>query len=96
MQKIPVVRQTAWQSVLFQFIVLAILVALVSFYQGGFTLQAISIGLLIHVVYQAIIKILIERPITGGLKLIQKRKFEEAISIFEKAYQFYSQHKWIV
>ena len=95
MKKIPVVRQTAWQSVLFQFVILAIFVTIVSIFQGGFTLQAIMIGVIIHVVYQAIIKILIERPVTGGIKLIQKRKFEEAISLFEKAYQFYSQNKWI-
>jgi len=53
------------------------------------------IGILIHVLYQAIIKILVEHPTTPGLKLIQERKFKEAISQFENAYQFYSRHKWI-
>ena len=94
MSKIPVVRQIAWQSVLFQFALLAVFVT-AAFCLGGFTRQAAMIGALIYVLYHVLVKWFVELPMSRGLKLIQARKFEEAISEFENAYRFYIRYKWI-
>jgi hypothetical protein len=94
MNKFPVARQIAWQSVISQIILMCICIGVVS-YLGKFSVPAIFLGALIYIFYYAIIKYSLERAFSKGLSLINKGEFKQAIVEFETAYDFYSRYPWV-
>ncbi len=94
MRKFPVARQMSWQSIISQFILLAVFMVITD-YIGGFSSLGLLIGVLIYALYYLLVKFTLEHNINDGLKLINKGEFNQAISKFEAAYEFFSRHPWL-
>ena len=88
----PVVHQIAWISLIPNFILFVLLVYIV----GRIAPPAIANGLII-ILYMAIILALrgIPRNHRKGVKFFKSGQYAQAISEFQKSYEFFMKHAWI-
>ena len=88
----PVVRQIAWISLIPNFILFVLLVYLV----GRIAPPAIA-SYLIIILYMFIILALrnIPRNHRRGMKFFKSGQYVQAISEFQKSYEFFTRHAWI-
>jgi len=89
---IPVVRQIAWISVIPQLLFMALLMSIFyllrveDFYlYGAFTYLVISL----------ILRYSIPSAHRTGMNLVKQKSFQEAISYFQKSYDFFRQYSWV-
>lgn len=90
--KVPVVRKIAWISFLPQFLLLCLLC--LAWYQRDkkfFVLFALFTYLMLFY----IIRTLLARDHKNGIRNIRAGKFRNAVSDFDRSYQFFEKYRWI-
>ena len=90
--KMPIIKQTAWISLPIQLFVLCIFIAI--FYFIGVE-EAILLGFMVFLFIFIVLRMLIPRAHRQGVAMYRKKRFAEAIPLFERSYEFFSLHKWV-
>ena len=92
--KTPIVRQTAWLSVLPQFVFMGLLVLLYSLIIESF-LNALMVAMFTYLAISLTLKFSISHYHRKGISLFKAKEFKEAADQFEKSYRFFKKHQWI-
>ncbi len=88
----PIVRQMSWLGALPQ------LVALLAAMTVGFVVaghDGVPWGALTYLAYSIGSRQIISRAHRSGVKLVKQQRFEEAITEFQKSWDFFDRHAWI-
>ena len=90
--KIPTVRQIAWISIVPQLIVMGfIMLVWYQFEKSNFILY----GAITYLIISQVLRRTISKEHRKGMVKIKQEKFDEAISNFERSYEFFKQNDWI-
>lgn len=91
-QNVPVNRQVAWISILPQLALFGIILLVWSRFVDR---EFLLLGGLTYFVLSFTLRTLVPSDHRAGMKLVQQKKFQEAIPRFQKSYAFFSKHLWI-
>jgi tetratricopeptide (TPR) repeat protein len=89
---VPVVRQISWITLIPHLILLILLDA---FYYAIDAPSPYLLGPLTYLILSFALKRMIPKSHTVGMKLVKQKKFEEAIPLFQKSVEFFSQNSWL-
>ena len=90
----PIVRQTAWISLIPQLLFMAILCAIYIIFIEPIFL-AIELALITYLFLSVTLKFSISHNHRKGIALFKVGKYEQAINEFQKSYSFFSKYTWI-
>jgi tetratricopeptide (TPR) repeat protein len=90
--KQPIVKQTAWLSIIHQLIILSIFIVLASL--TGTQTPAI-IGALAYLGMSVVLKKTIAQQHRQGIAHLKKEEFGEALERFQESYDYFNHHRWI-
>jgi tetratricopeptide (TPR) repeat protein len=90
--KLPIVKQTAWLSIVPQMAILLFLIYLARI--SGFN-KPLSIGLIAYLLMFYFLKFQIPKYHRRGIAFFKKESFAEAIPQFEKSYLFFKTNPWV-
>lgn len=88
----PIIRQTAWISVIPQVMVMGLLVLI------WYSLQVEDFvwwGVISYLILSYSLRRLIASEHRQGMMLVKQEKYREAIPHFENSYSFFKQHAWL-
>lgn len=91
-QRVPVVRQIAWISIIPHLIVLGLVIAI--FTMLG-TPEPIIFGALFYLILSRLVRGILTKHHTSGIRAMRKGNFEGALEHFQKSFNFFSEHRWI-
>jgi tetratricopeptide (TPR) repeat protein len=95
-QKMPVIRQIAWNAVAVQVVVTILLAAAIRF---AFAVKdfmfCIFLGALTYLIYSRIARAFFAREHIAGIRDYQAQRFGDALAHFEASYDFFSRHPGI-
>jgi tetratricopeptide (TPR) repeat protein len=92
--KMPIVRQTAWISLLPQLVFMGLLMFVVSLFVQSLN-AAILGGAGLYLVISVTVRNVITRNQRKGIMLSKADKFPQAIEEYQKSYQFFNRHPWV-
>jgi tetratricopeptide (TPR) repeat protein len=92
--KIPIIREIAWISVVPQLLFMALLLA-ASFAIFAERPTALAMGAGTYLVLSRGLKAILGKHQARGVKLLRADKFDEAIVEFRRSYAFFSAHSWL-
>jgi tetratricopeptide (TPR) repeat protein len=93
MSKTPIITQISWMVVIPQMIIMiAVVVIATSLVPPDRSNIAVFSALGLFVAYSMLSRQLIAHEHRHGIRLIKRKRFEEAISHFEASFQFFSSH----
>lgn len=90
--KTPTVRQTAWISLIPQLFFMGLVILIWYYFNPE---KAILYGALTYLIISFTLRNLIPKDHRNGMKKVKAEKFNEAITDFEKSYDFFKQNNWI-
>lgn len=90
--KIPIASQTAWISAVPQLLLFGFLIFI--YYLLNID-QFVLFGALTYLLLSFTIRMLVLKSFSGGMKLLKKSRFEEAIPCFEKSVDFFIRNSWL-
>ncbi len=90
----PIVRQTAWLSLIPQILFIGALYIIYSFFIES-KLFSIYLTLLTYLFLSITLRSSLSRYHRKGMTLVKKEKYEQAIEAFQKSYSFFSKYTWI-
>ncbi len=85
----PIVRQTAWLSLIPQILFIGALYIIYSFFIES-KLFSIYLTLLTYLFLSITLRSSLSRYHRKGMTLVKKEKYEQAIEAFQKSYSFFS------
>jgi len=88
----PIVKQTAWISIIPQIGVMGVIVAVV--YSIGVPYPIVT-GALTYMVISFSLRRLLPAAHRRGISYFKKKDYNAAIPEFQKSYAFFSKHQWI-
>lgn len=88
----PTIRQTAWISVIPQFLFMGLL--LLVFHQIS-SENAVLYGVVTYLSISYILRNFIPKSHRKGLSLYKENRFLEGIDLFQKSYDFFCQHNYL-
>ncbi len=59
------------------------------------TERAVFYGMSAYVIYSVVSRLIMARSYQDGMRLYKKGRFKQAISAFQKSYDFFKRHQWI-
>ncbi|MGH7979942.1 MAG: hypothetical protein ACREE6_11255, partial [Limisphaerales bacterium] len=93
-QRMPVVRQLEWIGLIPQCAAIAVLAAIAHVVLPDLDIPLdILIGALVYHIFCRVMRAKFVRDHRNGMRAYQARKFQDAISHFERSYQFFSAHR---
>ena len=92
--KTPFVRQVAWISLIPQLLFIAILTMLYKTFIRSLY-DALNAAMITYVFAAIFLRYLIPRNHRKGIRFFKSNKYVQAISEFEKSYDFFTKHAWI-
>jgi tetratricopeptide (TPR) repeat protein len=92
--KKPIVRQTAWVSLLPHLILLALLMYVFSLFIQSFNMAVLSASAS-YLVISFTLRYTIPRNHRRGIVLFKADKYPQAIEEYKKSYEFFRKHAWI-
>ncbi len=90
--KIPTVRQINWISIIPHLIIMGVIILICYQFKPE---KAFLFGAIIYLAISLSLRNLIPRDHRNGIKKNNEEKFQDAISDFEKSYNFFKKHEWI-
>lgn len=90
--KVPTIRQIAWISTIPHLTIMGIIILV--FYQF-YPNDAFVLGAVTYLLISNGLRTLIPRFHRKAIGLVRQQKFEEAISLYEKSYAFFTRNNWI-
>jgi tetratricopeptide (TPR) repeat protein len=90
--KTPMAHSVAWISMLPQ--ILLIFVLMFIFYLIGFK-EYITIGIVVYLCILFLLRNFLAMDHRKAIRLMKRRKFEEAIPFFEKSIRFFTENSWV-
>ncbi len=89
---IPTVRQVAWLSLLPQLGFMSLMILLWYFI---YPRMAISLGLMTYLAFSLSLRNLIPKEHRTGMQLFHEGNFLQAITHFQRSYEFFQKYKWV-
>ena len=94
--KTPFVRQVSWPMVIPQIMAMVASVSIVhAVLRPEAFLHSLMLGCGIYLAYSIGSRQIIASAHRAGIRLSRQGRFQEAISQYERSYQFFAKHKWI-
>ncbi|MDO5972797.1 tetratricopeptide repeat protein [Flavivirga jejuensis] len=90
--KIPIVRQTAWISIVPHLMVMGLIMLI--WYQFNKT-EFILYGAITYLIISQLLRRVIAKEHKAGMLKVKLEKFEEAIPLFKNSYEFFKRNDWI-
>jgi tetratricopeptide (TPR) repeat protein len=89
---VPTVKQVAWISIVPQLLVAILLI----FFWSQFDVnEPLIFGALTYIAISYSLRTLVPRDQRNGMRLVKQEKFADAISYFEKSYDFFDRNRWL-
>jgi tetratricopeptide (TPR) repeat protein len=95
MVKVPVVRELAWLAVLPLLAILAAFVAIAAALRGRYDGRALLFGAGAYLMLSVTLRHTLSRQHRRGVRLMQTRRFEEALSHFHASVRYFDQHPMV-
>jgi len=90
---LPVLRQVSWLGTIPQLVALGVAVVVGWFLTES--IRGVTYGALIYLAYSMGSRSLLLQTQRRGMRLLQFKRYEEAVTQFEASYDFFSRHSWI-
>jgi len=90
--KTPTIKQISWISIIPQLIVMGVIMSLWYLINPE---KALLFGALTYLAISFSLRNLIPKDHRNGMKKVKNGNFKEAISDFEKSYEFFNKNEWI-
>lgn len=91
-QKLPTVKMVAWESLIPQAFIFAVIFFIVK--ATGVDNPLIT-ACLIYLVLSKSVRAILSRYHIRGIKLLRKNEYSEAIIQFQQSYNYFKKHQWI-
>ncbi len=92
--KLPIVRQTAWLSLLPQLLLIMVFTVIFGFMAKSFS-KGLDWALLFYLAAHILLRFLVPRNHRRGIALSKAGNYAQAICEYEKSYEFFTWHAWI-
>lgn len=92
--KLPIVRQTAWLSILIYFGFIAVFTAVLGLLTKSFG-GGLCLASLLYLTARLLLGSLVPRNHRRGIALSRSGDYSLAIREYEKSYAFFTRHSWI-
>ena len=90
----PVVRQRAWLAGLLHVLLLLVFTIIFRFFVGSF-IDGFDLALLVFFIAFLLLRFLVPRNHRQGVEFYRSGSYAQAISEFEKSYDFFTKHAWV-
>lgn len=90
----PVVRQRAWLAGLFHILLLLVLGFIFGLFSDSF-IDGLDLALIVYFIAYLLLRFLVPRNHRQGVAFFKSGNYTQAISEFEKSYDFFTEHAWI-